>query len=204
MIRFIGDIHGNFRSYNSMVLKSGQGLSIQVGDFGFGFGDLDEVEPYGPNYVIRGNHDDPSKFIMYDRGLQSGANSLNIRTPDGGWKDLKMFVISGAYSTDRHLRVEGRDWWSNEEHSITDLNALIDEYEKTKPDLVVSHDCPQQALSLPELRLPNRTSQALSAMFALHQPKLWVFGHYHQSIDHQVGATRFICVDSNTYKDVEL
>jgi predicted phosphodiesterase len=210
LLRFIGDIHGDFAGYNAMQVKPREGISIQVGDFGFGFSDTDLIDTYGPNFVIRGNHDDPSLFELYDRKLSSGVQSIVYRETTGEFNKLPMFVVNGAYSVDKMQRTEGFDWWSNEEHSISQLNDLIDIYEQAKPEIVVSHDCPTQVRPLSEKLLdygwgsPSRTSAALQSMLYIHKPKLWVFGHYHQDMDELIDGTRFICVNKNTYIDINV
>jgi hypothetical protein len=41
-------------------------------------------------------------------------------------------------------------------------------------------------------------------MFELHQPKLWVFGHYHTDYDEVIQGTRFVCVNKDIYRDLEI
>ena len=62
-MRFIGDIHGKYLPYIKRARKSPDGHSIQVGDFGVGFGNdkVPNFEPHGldpkKHRFIRGNHD---------------------------------------------------------------------------------------------------------------------------------------------------
>ena len=50
----------------------------------------------------------------------------------------------------------------------------------------------------------SRTRQALDAMFDIHKPDLWLFGHWHDSQDRNVMGTRFICLNELEYKDIEI
>lgn len=193
LIRFIGDIHGNFQNYQRIIVDSE--YSIQVGDFGIGFG-IDPPKVAVNHRFIRGNHDNLSELV-------SNHDCKNW-IPDGSLIQDKIFCVGGAYSVDKCLRTEGVDWWADEELSTSEWYDILDLYEEIRPQVVVSHDCPVKALLYPEYKVPTRTGQALSAMFDIHKPNLWVFGHYHTSIDHVVYGTRFVCVDQQRYIDIEV
>ena len=53
--------------------------------------------------------------------------------------------IGGAYSVDRDQRIMGYDMWPDEELSVIEFNALIDQYEAVKPDIMITHDAPNSA-----------------------------------------------------------
>jgi len=192
IIRFVGDIHGKFKDYLELI--KGSDKSIQVGDFGIGFGTVKNPvpNPSGDHNFIRGNHDNPHLCKENPHWIKDGTfvNS--------------MFFIGGAFSTDFCLRTESVDWWTEEEMTILELNKLIDVYEIHKPNIVISHDCPRIATPFPEYKINTRTSQALDAMYDIHKPKLWIFGHYHQDIDIVVDGTRFICVNMMKTIDIDI
>ena len=203
MIRFIGDVHARFDNYKELI--KGSNYSIQVGDFGIGFEkilgqELPRLD--GDHYFIRGNHDNPDDCKLHPNWLPDGT----CRMIDG----KSIFCVGGAYSVDQHSRIEGRDWWATEELTIAQFSDLIDQYEQLKPDVVVSHDCPSDIRPLSQKLIdygwksPSRTSQALQAMFEIHQPKLWVFGHYHTDYDEVIQGTRFVCVNKDVYRDLDL
>lgn len=193
LVRFVGDIHGRFNGYLKLV--EGSEFSIQVGDFGIGFETLKNPIPDldGEHYFIRGNHDNPAKCRMQPNFLEDGPDSQDI-----------MFFLGGAYSVDNSLRTEGVDWWADEELTVVELNKVLDAYELRKPSIVVTHDCPTVTMPFPLYKNPSRTSQALDAMYEIHPPKLWVFGHHHRNIDVVVDGTRFVCVDKMSYKDINI
>jgi hypothetical protein len=62
--------------------------------------------------------------------------------------------------------------------------------------MILSHDCPEivckQLFGYPD---NNKTRNGLQTMFEIYQPKLWIFGHHHKSIDTIIGDTRFICLN---------
>lgn len=210
--RIVGDIHGLFNDYKTFSL-AGCDTSIQVGDFGIGFSGrskwYETVENFfqqNPgHHFIRGNHDDPQLCKQTTGFLDSGFH-----------KDLNVFIVNGAWSIDYSWRTEGKDWWPDEEHSIAELNLLIDSYEKIKPDVMITHDCPTSvALEMfikPGLAMggPNspiyktRTGEALQTMFDLHSPKFHFCGHWHVSKQQDIFGTHFHCLGELDYVDFDL
>ncbi len=206
MTRFIGDIHGDFNTYEKIIAESPY-PTIQVGDFGVGFKTMHD----GPNAIeapveamkggdhrfIRGNHDNPAE-------CRKTHGYIPDATMYGHW-----FCIGGALSIDRPNRIEGLDWWADEELSQSDLYKVIDIYETIKPDYVVSHTCPKSvALKLfPHFiktmdYFNSRTEQAFDSLMYIHKPKIWVFGHYHQNKSVFVDGTNFECVGINQTVDI--
>lgn len=200
-ITFIGDAHGKIDLLAQ--IQTVHDRTIQLGDMGFGFLSIPE---FGEQHkFIRGNHDDPAK-------ARTHKNYLG----DFGYlpKD-NLFYISGASSIDRVWRVEGVSWWPDEELSNSELNAAIDLYISSRPNIVISHECPTEAnkLLLADLGGPyfaakgnltsSRTCQALQTMLEAHQPRLWIFGHYHVTKDFTIGRTEFQCLAELDTLDLE-
>lgn len=207
-VRFIGDVHGKFKHYHEIIDECA--ASIQVGDMGVGFrkfhGDLvwspnpsfDKMSK-GRHLFIRGNHDNPEvcknqKYWIQDGSLVNGV-----------------YCLGGATSIDRAWRTEGIDWWSDEECSQEDLDRMTEEYAEIKPNIVCTHECPESianeilsAFNKVKINDKSRTRLALERMFYLHQPKYWVFGHWHHSIQFQRGGTIFQCLNELEFTDVEL
>jgi hypothetical protein len=73
---------------------------------------------------------------------------------------------------------------------------------------MVTHDCPESiARNLfleMKISFPSITRQALDGMLNIHRPNIWIFGHYHQSIDTVINGTRFICLNELEYKDINI
>lgn len=209
-MRFIGDVHGKFPQYKRII--RGAPASIQVGDLGVGFrwahGPREgEEHPNPPHAVmvenkarfIRGNHDNPGSCRRHSQWI-----------PDGHVEGNMMF-IGGAVSIDRAYRVENYSWWSNEELSYAELDKLVNKYQEVKPKVMVTHDCPEEVATamLYHLRREkigdgSRTRQALQAMLSCHSPELWIFGHWHNSLDVNSNGTRFICLAELEHKDIEI
>ena len=209
----LGDIHGYWGviAQHIMHYLEKNIAYIQVGDFGIGFNSVEKegerlkelnkiLDEYECDlYVIRGNHDNPAKCKVHPNWIR-----------DGHYDDsLRMMFLGGGYSVDRHLRVEGRDWWPDEEMRLSEYYELLIKYEEEKPRVMVTHDCPEiEELMLPLIGanslITTRTGQVFRSMWHAHQPDIWVFGHYHKSLDMFIGNTRFICVDQMQFKDLDI
>lgn len=195
----IGDVHGYTKTYQKFLSKiDWTQETIQCGDMGLGFSGVGLHPMHENNKFIRGNHDDPAKCRKHKNYL--GEYGYDARR--------ELFYISGAWSIDRDMRIEGQTWWAEEELSYTELQKCIDLYEQTKPRLVVSHECPSKAGETLLYSMSgdyfaakgdcqtSRTAQAMQSMLDIHQPKEWVFSHYHINKSFQVPGyeTKFTCV----------
>ena len=188
---FIGDVHGKWDEYFNLISKMDQ--SIQVGDFGFGF--KKDPSAWDINHrFMRGNHDSPL-------ACRAHPNYLG----DYGVTKDNIFFVSGAHSIDYKWRMSVQHlypnpiWWEDEEIAETEFKKILKLYKSTKPEIVVTHDCPSKIRNIiikggsPH---HNRTSDnLLSSMFEIHSPALWVFGHYHISFKAMLDETLFICLN---------
>jgi hypothetical protein len=189
----IGDIHGKYGEYRNLLRRYKDQPSVQIGDFGYGFGPVPEFPETAK--FFRGNHDSPDEC----RKSPNYLGEFGVRKMDG----VEFFFVSGAWSIDWQGRVPGVSWWQDEELSIAQLNEALALYIETKPDIVLTHDGPNQITERMMARydigfhkplIPNRTAQALSAMFHAHQPKKWIFGHWHVGYRETVEGTDFRCL----------
>jgi predicted phosphodiesterase len=197
-ITLIGDCHGKYKRYHEIIRKKDRHeYTIQLGDFGFDYTTLKNVDP--KNHVfIGGNHD------QYDI-INDVPNYLGDYGYVNNFNGIDFFFFRGAYSIDRQYRTIGIDWWENEQVSIDQFMKARELYRETKPDLVITHDCPQdiaaQMLHMGQRTYENITSWALQELYNIHQPKLWFFGHWHRSKTIQHGKTKFMCLDElETYQ----
>ena len=191
-MHFIGDVHGKWLEYFGLIKLYPE--SIQVGDFGFGF--RPSPKPWDLNHkFIRGNHDEPAACRAHP----------NYLGEYGVYKG--MFFVGGAFSIDYAWR-QGHNlfnpnqqvWWADEEIVQSEFEKILGLYEETKPRIVVSHDAPDIVkkhmtggnIEYKKMYL-NRTSNGLMpAMLKIHQPEVWVFGHYHCSAKVRIDQTLFI------------
>lgn len=211
MTVFIGDTHGKIQQYLALVdrAKLDGKKTFQLGDMGAGFVQLANLEGNDHRF-IRGNHDDPEICLKHPN-----------YAGDYGFAD-KLFWVGGAWSIDWAWRVaamvEGAKpcWWKDEELSEAQLAKAIDLYAKVTPRVVASHECPGsvarellesmvvQGSGYHQEKLEcrhSRTAKALQTMFNIHEPDLWVFGHYHLDKTIHRGRTKFVCLaELSTYE----
>jgi len=188
-ITIIGDVHCKIDKYFNIIQNIKK--SIQVGDFGF----RKEHEWHLQNIdssnhkIVFGNHDDYN-FLNEKHSLKNWSYENNI------------FTIRGAESIDRYRRTEGVDYFSNEELNYTEFDEVIENYINIKPKIVISHDCPKSiCTSLFGIHDKNITRSGLDALFEIHKPDIWIFGHHHRSINTNILKTNFICLkELETYK----
>ena len=201
----VGDIHGKINQFLDIVAdyrKRSNELIVQLGDLGFSK-QWDEVIQYCLDTnetnlrIIPGNHDDYGRYnLSYSQNFYEWNRCEPLLVEDV-WDEgyMSCFSVRGANSIDKHLRKEGRDWFSNEEMSYTQLGIAVDWYIDQRPEYMFSHTCPssvkKQLFGYDE---SSRTEQALQVMFELHQPEYHFFGHFHRSKDEVINGTRFICL----------
>jgi Calcineurin-like phosphoesterase len=206
-MRLIGDVHGKFRRYREIIRDCS--ASIQVGDMGVGFRSFPHGEPQanppfdamfqGDHRFIRGNHDNPAVCRKHLRWIH-----------DGAVEGTTMF-IGGGDSIDKAYRIKDYSWWEDEQLSYKEFNVTVGFYTDLKPLVMITHECPSsvavelcRAKGVTKWKENSITSQALEMMFSIHRPKLWVFGHWHNSFDAMVYGTRFICLNELEYREVNL
>jgi Icc-related predicted phosphoesterase len=190
-ITLIGDVHGKYDRYHKIIRQTEYvPYSIQIGDFGFKYDTLKNVDST-KHLIMPGNHDNYDICYNYPHFLGDyGYTSLNR---------IEFFYYRGANSIDRQYRTIGIDWWEEEQVTIDQFMKARELYRQTKPDIVITHDCPEQiAIQMLEPNgkiYQNITGWALQELFNIHQPKMWFFGHWHKSRQIQYGNTKFVCLD---------
>ena len=78
----------------------------------------------------------------------------------------------------------------------------FDLYCKIKPEIVISHDCPdfiRSSLFDIPYQEGSITSQLLEQMFDFNKPKAWYFGHHHYSITDNIKKCKFQCLNELKY-----
>jgi len=182
------------------IVNNLDGSSVQIGDFGYGFA-WDKVYPPAnldmKHRIFAGNYDSPSKALEHPNFL---GRFGYIKKPD-------VFYVGGEYSIDKAVRTPGKSWWADEELSVREMDECLELYCKIKPSIVASHGCPQSIVDrvmetayILGVAMTNRptyyssTSKLLQRMYEIHEPEVWVFGHYHVGWQGVVGSTYFKCL----------
>lgn len=149
MIYFIGDIHGNFKTFKKIVSNIPKDATIiQVGDFGFWPHLKEEWEAVGidrPVYFIDGNHDHQPSFSKVEEEIELWPNAIFI--PRGTIKEIdnfKILFMGGAGSVDYKWRRKGIDYFPLlEEINQFDIDKVPTD---AKIDLIVSHTPPRDCI----------------------------------------------------------
>ena len=86
-----------------------------------------------------------------------------------------------------------------EEISVEEMDKALLLYEKSKPRIVASHECPlvikKQVVTNPDkLEVDSRTEEFLQILFDIHKPDYWLFGHHHSYWDTDINGTHFVCI----------
>jgi len=190
-ITILSDVHGKKRRLNEVIRQTKRHeYIVQLGDLDFNYDHLNSVDPNNFK-VIGGNHDNYDTIANMPHYLGDfGYSSLN---------GIDFFFIRGAYSIDRAYRTVGINWWDKEQLTIDQFDECFKLYAEIKPDIIISHDCPEfltrELIPLGAPVYHNCTSWALGEIYKIHQPKQWFFGHYHISWENQVGNTLFKCLN---------
>jgi hypothetical protein len=190
-VRLIGDVHGQYDRY--LRIAKGSDWSIQLGDLGFNYVCLNELNGF-EHRIVSGNHDNiPAsrtyRHFLGDFGVFRHAN-------------LPFMFMRGGFSIDWRYRTPGLDWWSEEELATQEMLDALHLYKLARPRYVISHECPEQIIWQAfgpatfdgDILRPSRTAILLGQMFDFHKPDIWFFGHYHRWYDATIYGTRFICL----------
>lgn len=198
-VTVIGDVHGKYKRYHEIIReKNRHPFTIQIGDFGFDYETLKNVDPKH-HVFIGGNHDNYDKVKDCPNYLGDFGYTVNFN-------GLDFFYYRGAWSIDRIYRTIGIDWWEQEQVSMENFAKAKELYEQIKPDVMLTHDCPESIISYllpPNYRIyKNTTCCALQSLFEIHQPKIWIFGHYHVSWSKIINNTEFRCLNELECYDI--
>lgn len=106
---------------------------------------------------------------------------------------IKIFVMGGGTSIDKHLRVEGESWWKEEMPTMEEYNEALDNLEKCnyEVDYVLTHSAPTNILY--RINSSFRTDELTNFLYSLVRRSIydinndsnilkykhWYIGHYH-------------------------
>jgi hypothetical protein len=193
--RIIGDVHGIYSQYLNLIKKAD--FSVQLGDMGFDYSNLGSIDPVAHRFVP-GNHENYHNLPPHAFQADWGQVSMGV---------LDFVYIRGAYSVDKMYRIEGRNWWPEEEMTWASGHQLVEAIAMLQPKYILSHDCPtvclEAGVTTNEWKIrPSHTSQILQAVWEVWQPDHWIFGHHHHDWIERLGKTRFVCLNSLSSLDI--
>ena len=199
------------QSYNVLILLGDSGLNYHLNPMDRGLKKRLSKLPF-TYFVIRGNHDErPSKVMASNPeewttefyfgnpvyvekdfpNIKYAADCLEVYYIPCGDSLLKTLVIPGAYSVDKHYRLQnGWNWFEGEQLTLEEMDRGLCDLELMgyNCDLVLSHTCP--SIFVPtDLFLPcidQSTVDTSMERYLGHieyklNYKLWCFGHYHST-----------------------
>ena len=196
-IRIIGDVHGLTNQYLGLIKKPS--YSVQLGDHGFNYDHLKNVDA-SRHHILGGNYDNMESLPQQPHYLGDFGTSIL-----GG---VDLFYIRGGRSIDKEMRILNVSWWQEEELNYMQGVECLKEYQKTKPRLVISHECPASVLSVVANRSfgnipPSYTSMLLHQCLEIHRPAIWIFGHYHKSFRFTLESTLYVALDELAFVDID-
>lgn len=208
MLTFIGDVHGDSYTYNNIVTDLQ--CSVQLGDFGFSYSCI-TADPQR-HKILGGNHDNYDEYPKIPYSLPH-YGSLTL----GG---VNFSFIRGGFSIDKHMRVKyevttgQKVWWEEEQLDKETMMKAHAFYCYAKPEIMISHSCPRSVankIGNPSILLyyghdpytfSTDTQDLLQDCLNFHQPKIWIFGHFHKylrNVKLKGCKTSFNCVESVSY-----
>lgn len=192
-----GDLHNEFSVLNSIISSKKPDLVICCGDFGFWPGKswaepFSNIKPQGSTILwCDGNHED--HWALKERESDEIVPNV-IYMPRGSTYDLpdgrRILFMGGAYSIDKHMRIEGDTWFPEETITQSDFNNLPE----GKVDIFITHTCPVELVNDLRRGYPNKgmepSNQALTELWKMYKPDLWFFGHWHQYGEYNLETTK--------------
>ena len=194
-----GDIHNDFARLNELINIKRPELIICCGDFGYwpnGGRPLSMIKLQGAKLLwCDGNHE--NHWCIRDRTTDELAPNI-FYMPRGSTYTLPdgrvIMFMGGAYSIDKMIRTEGIDWFREETITQKDLLNLPD----IKIDIFITHTCPKELVINLLNKYPEKgyepSNEALSTLWEIYRPGLWIFGHWHQYKEGMLCGTKWHCL----------
>lgn len=174
-------------------------------------------------FCIHGNHEcRPSEelgyhIIDYSDECVSGKFWYDERYPnqffaiDGeiykitsGDKTHTVLVCGGAYSVDKHYRLEqGYAWWPDEQPDEATKKKVMEVAKNNHIDIVLTHTCPKRFVptdlflsGIDQSTVDNSTEEFLDELYdGFVEKPAWFFGHFHDdriTKDYTMLCTRIV------------
>lgn len=202
MIYITGDTHGEYNNFLMRIIScrpTADDTVIVCGDFGFVWNSLRHrhfleklaVLPFTIAFVD-GNHKNFSLLETYPVEIWKGGNvhriAKNIVHMMRGQiftiNEKSFFTMGGAYSPDKALRTEEKNWWSAELPSNADYKTAEKNLKKCsyKVDYVITHTVPESVIHYMGA-VPYKEDAELTGYFEWLYGRLdfrkWFAGHFY-------------------------
>ena len=217
MILVVGDIHGDWVSFNKLIDQHQPQVILQCGDFGYWPGNRRyspaiNIEPCSTHiHWIDGNHEDFNALrdLVETDDLALSDELPNVSyQPRGSTLELpdgrNVLFAGGAFSVDNAIRKPGKDWFPDfETLTESELDNFPDP-SQIQIDIVVSHTKPREfnvkGLSYDLWpawwdRTLDPSERVLSEILRRYQPKQWFLGHFHQFQEGEFEGCQWTALD---------
>lgn len=167
----LSDVHANWDRVEQVCRLWPDHTVVQLGDLGIGWIRTEYVLENSPKNFrfFVGNHDNRTVASTLPACLGNFGEFENI------------FFVSGARSIDQAARIEGKDWWRDEELSYSQSMECLKAWEKSDKEILVSHDTTQSFVERFMLIYDRSiTRTLLQGMIEARKPKMIIFGHHHR------------------------
>lgn len=202
-ILVVGDIHAKFEQFLEELNMLKPNMVISTGDFGFWPSKYDLQGIFESNqipiYFCDGNHEDHEALLeLCD---ESGENDMveiahnlyymtrgsTLKLPDG---QVVLFV-GGARSIDRDCRLEGVNYFPEEELDFDVLDKLDC---VSDVDIVISHTKPS-GIDVGIDCDYDPSMEVLDEAFEMFHPSQWFFSHFHTYAKQNTDKCDFACLN---------
>ena len=229
---FVGDIHGNFRSFMKNIENYKDTCFIICGDIGIGFSDqpLRKLQGFikttmlpflqkrnNKVFCIRGNHDNPEYFKnnLINNDFFKLVDDYTVIT----YQNNNILCIGGGLSIDRIDRTVGKSYWTDE-MPVFDKNKIDEILSKFEINIIATHTAPSfvaikdkgKIVSYflifdknlqDDLKKERKTMDDIYNYIIQKQLiKCWYYGHFHGSFLEQVNNTTFIGLNIEEMKNI--
>jgi len=194
-ILFVSDLHidddnryGQLSWLKALVRKYSPDMVLSAGDNGELL--ADDIKSLNVSfYTIYGNHDRP-ELVQSDKELSKYwlVDGLHMF-----YSGVRILVWNGIFG----FRKRGRKWYHR---SLDDAVRLGFKYQKTSPDIFISHEVPWYKFD------KKRTQEYLAVLnfiVKIVKPKVWLNGHMHLDVpvtydSETFSPTKYVRVDSRS------
>ena len=217
-----GDLHCDWGPLNQLINKKKPDVILQCGDFGWWphyhngqfpgeskIFDQHGIKPQDTKiYWCDGNHENHEDLAIRIENNDLECAGKNIfYMPRGTVLQLEdgrnVLFFGGAYSVDKHARVEGESWWRGEIPTHADFLRMEQNTEGKKIDIVISHTAPKVFADIVGkdfiYKAKDPTVQFLDHILERFKPARWVFGHYHRFLEGRTGGCKWTALSHTRY-----
>lgn len=211
----IGDIHGDFNSFNSFINEQQADIILQCGDNAYYWNKNNKgiIKPQGTKiYFVPGNHEN---WDMFEEKIgRHGKSPIEVEKnifmcPIGSILEINnktVLFIGGADSIDKQCRLPKISWWNQEILTYKDFEYISENVKKA--DIIISHTVPEYfpvgIQHTDKINDPSR--KILNLIQDKYNPELLIAGHWHEYISGRYNSTNWFVLDmipnKNFYKEI--